>query len=123
MPNLNVALTAGVDLTTTNGDTTVAATFATETDAAYLVSAKVVAVNTGSYADSGGYLLMATFLNDGGTLSRADGDAVLSARETGAAGAWGVDVSASGTNIVVRVAGEPAKTVKWHVDTEIYKIK
>lgn len=122
MPNLNAVSGAGVNLTTTNGDTTTAATFATRNDKLYLLVVKILAINTGSYADAAGYVRTATFLNDGGVLSQVGAGVAVSSQESGDAGAWNVDISPSGTDILVRVAGQPAKTIKWRVAADIEEL-
>lgn len=126
MPKVNAIKTSGVVLTTTNGDSTVAATFATRTNAAYVIEARVLAIkrrNLLGAADDWGavasYGIVATFINVAGTVVQAAGTAALWTHEEGDMGAEGADISISGTNIVVRVAGAPAQEIRWLVDTDI----
>lgn len=128
MPNVNATSQAGVQLTTTNGDTTVAATFATRSNNAYIVKATILALKINEllgaaddYGAASSYGRVATFINDGGTLVQAAGTAALWTHEEGDAD-WGVDITPSGTNILVRVSGTPAETIRWRVQTEITEV-
>lgn len=130
MPNLNATKQTGVHLVTTNGDTTTAATFVTRSDTAYVVQARIIAIKVDNLlgdADTWGSVVsyghVSTFINDGGTLVEAAPFGTrLWTHEEGDVGGYSIDITPSGTNILVRVAGAAAQKVHWLVDADIREV-
>jgi len=97
-------------VTTTDATTTTISTIATSSDTTYFLSAKLVARRTDSGSESAGYKLMATYRNNGGTLSQVSSDDLLSQEDSAQ---WNVDTTISGTNIIIEVTGQSSKTINW----------
>lgn len=102
---------------TTDATQSTAVNIPTNTNEAYLVTARIIAVDTTDYAQAAGYTVSGTFLNDGGSL------AIVGAVNDGGTDEsdsnWDATLDASGTNIRVRVTGEAAKTITWRIALDV----
>lgn len=131
MPKVNVSRQTGVYLDTTNGNTTTAATFSTRKNTIYnvyvrVVGAKVVSLlgTPDAWGEGASYGLVASFRNTNGTLAQLNAGAAtaLWTHEQAESGVNGADITPSGTDILVRVAGAPGERWRWNVYTEIQEI-
>lgn len=107
--------------TETISDTfTSAVTIATDSDKTYLVEAAWIArTSTGDTAAA--YIQTAGYKNIGGALSEIDEQRVSTTEDAAAnLGGWDVDFFPSGTNILVRAAGENGRSINWRVVCKIY---
>jgi len=98
---------------TTDATTTAIDTISTATDRGYVVKATFVAIKDDG-SQGAGYIIAATFRNDGGVLNQ------VGSTNTGGLlneddAAWAVDFNISGTNIQIRVTGNTSDTVEWQV--------
>lgn len=118
MPAANVVLPISVRATTTDGTIATGATLSTQRNHAYLVTANVVA---SSGSTTAGYILAATFENNAGTLSQVGTTTSIAAHEDIAAPMDCV-FDTSGTDIRVRITGDPGRTIKWNIDLMVREI-
>jgi len=107
-------------VSTTDATTTTMITVTTATDTAYHVVAQGIGVNTDDYSEVGSYYRVATFKNDGGTLSQVGSTTEVHAQEDVAG--WNVGLSTSGTNIRVRVTGAAATNINWTGTLSVTKV-
>lgn len=103
--------------TTTNSTATTLATIATATDIAYTVEATITARRTGGSSGSAGdgasYKLIASFKNNGGTLSQRGSTTNVMTVEDQAG--WDAAFDTSGTDIRIRVTGATNNNISWKV--------
>ena len=105
------------EVQTTDATETALLTFGTATDYNYQVFANVLAgVDTGG--NVAGYVRIATFKNDSGTLSIVGSTSTTHTAENDAA--WDCQIEASGTNILVDVTGAAGTTINWLGFVRIY---
>jgi hypothetical protein len=107
-------------INTTDATPTVAAVLQTESDKVYIVSANAVCVETVDHSKSAGYVRLAAFKNDGGTLAQIGATAAPLTVETD--GAWDFGLSASGTEIRATVTGAAATNINWRVDLTVTEV-
>lgn len=107
----------GVGLNTTNATQTVAATIETFNDRCYVVEAVILATETDDHDEVASYGRVATFRNDGGTLTQVGTTTSLWTHED--TGGWDVDFNVNGENIEIRVTGAASTNVSWLVDAVI----
>ena len=112
-----IAPPVGCIFETTDATASTAVTYQTSDDEAYLVVARVVAVDTTDFSQIAGYVRAASFKNDGGTLAQVGSTTGVATHESDSN--WDCDLDASGTTIRVRVTGEAAKTITWRVALEV----
>lgn len=98
-------------ITTANATQTTISTIGTTSDTTYLLQASIVA-NGSSTSEAGGFIINALVRNDGGTLTLVETD-FLEIKDISLG--WDADVTISGTNILIRVTGEAAKSIDWSV--------
>lgn len=120
MPAINNQNLHGVPVNTTDATVTVAATVATITDRAYLVTAKVLATETTDHDEVASYGRVGTFKNDGGTLTQVGSTTSLWTHEDTAG--WDVDFNVSGTSIRLRVTGAAATNISWLADLDVKEL-
>lgn len=96
---------------TTDATVTTIATIPTSSDRGYVVRAMVVGTRVTGTNETGAYEVICTFENDAGTLTQVSTDTQPHVKEDTAA--WDVTINPSGTNILVQVTGEAAKTINW----------
>lgn len=118
MPAANAVLPVSVKTTTTDGTITTGATFSTQRNHAYLVFAHVVA---SSGSTTAGYIRAATFENNAGTLTQVGTTTAVATHEDIGA-PMDCDLDASGTDIRVRITGDPGRTIKWNIDLNIREV-
>lgn len=107
----------GGQVNTTDDTQTVAATFATKSNKAYAIVAKITATETTDFDEQAFYVRHALFKNDGGTLSLVGSIGSVTTIES--TGGWDVTLDASSTNIRVLVTGAAATNITWNVDLEV----
>jgi hypothetical protein len=95
--------------TTTNGTATTILTSSTTSDKVYLVDVTVIGRRTDSGTEGAGFVLRGFYRNDGGTLTKI-GDDKISAKDDQN---WDANTAVSGTDVIVQVTGEAAKTINW----------
>lgn len=120
MPAINNRNLHGVPVNTTDATQTVAATVSTDTDRLYVLTAIIGAVDTGDYNEGASYGRVATFKNDGGTVTQIGSTTSLWTHEDTAG--WDVDFNISGTTIRVRVTGAAATNITWLVDVDVKEL-
>ncbi len=98
-------------ITTANATQTTISTIGTTSDTTYLLQASIVA-NGSSTSEAGGFIINALVRNDGGTLTLVETD-FLEIKDISLG--WDADITISGTNILIRVTGEAAKSIDWSV--------
>lgn len=121
MSKANVVLPISVRYTTTDGTVANGATFAPAVGHAYVVTATVVASDGTTTASYG---RVATFdYTAAGTLAQVGTTAALWTHEDIAA-PMNVDIDADDTTklIRVRVTGDPGRTIRFNIDTDIREI-
>ena len=118
MPAANAVLLTSVRATNTDGTITTGATHATQRNHAYLVTAYVVASSGDTTA---GYIRAATFENSAGTLTQVGATTSVATHEDIGAPMDCV-FDTNGTDIRVRITGDPGRTIKWNIDLDIRKI-
>lgn len=96
-------------VTTTTATTTTISTLATASNTTYFIEASLVARRTDAGTESAGYTVKAAFRNDAGVLTRVGLDR-MSLEDTNQ---WQVDLTVSGTDIILSVKGQAAKTINW----------
>ncbi len=114
MPSANAILPSSVRVETTDGSIQTGATIPTQTNHAYLVTAHVV-VTDGS--TSAGYIRAATFENNAGTLTQVGATTSIATHEDIAA-PMDVVFAVSGTDIQLRITGDPGRRLQWSLDLD-----
>jgi len=109
----NVDLATISTATTTDATETTLVSVATSSDEACLIDANVVGIRTDSGTEAVGYRFIALFRNNAGTLVKVSEQKTI--LEDAAAVACDASVSASGTDILVRVTGIAVRTFNWKV--------
>ncbi len=104
-------------VTTTNNSSTTISTLSTATDTVYLVETHIVARRTDASNEGGCFVIKSFFRNDSGTVTKI-GEDKISASDS----PWDADASISGTNILISVTGEAAKTVNWRASSRITQV-
>jgi hypothetical protein len=89
----------------------------TETNHSYHVVLNVLATEIEDFDEVGSYQRIATFKNDGGTLSIVG--SVTSVHTAENTAGWDVTLDASGTNIRIRITGAAATKIAWQIDAYI----
>lgn len=117
MPATNSVNKTGVYVNTTDDTQTVATTFATKSNKAYGVIAKIVATETADFDETAFYIRGALFENDGGTLSLVGSIASIATIEQ--TSGWDVTLDADSGNIRVLVTGAASTVVSWKVELEV----
>lgn len=120
MPAANVVLPISVRVTTTNGTSTTGATFATQSNHAYLVEARIVATDGGTA--SAAYGIVGLFENSLGTLTQVGSTGTLFTAIEEIAAPMGAVFAVSGTTVQVNVTGDPGRTIRWNIDLNIREI-
>jgi hypothetical protein len=110
----------GVPVNTTDATQTTSATFPTKSNRAYLAIARVAATETTDFDEVAGYERIATFKNDGGTLTLVG--SVTSVHTAESTAGWDVTLDASGTDIRVRVTGAADTNVTWLTQLEVIEV-
>jgi hypothetical protein len=90
-------------------------TLATTTDRVHYANAVVQVRNTASTAEAAAFDITAAFVNDAGTvtqLATTDKLAFVAAGLT-----WTAQFAVSGTNVLLQIVGEAAKTLQWNTTT------
>ncbi len=105
------------DVNTANAATTTVATITTESDTSYTVYAKVTGTETVDHDETGSYIRVGSFKNDGGVLTQIGSTTALHTAEDTVA--WNVVFEVSGTNILLRVIGAAATDINWVAGAEI----
>ncbi len=95
--------------TTTNATITTIATIGTSSDTTTVLEVTIGGRRTDSGSESGAYVLKSLFRNNAGVLTKVADDRLALEDVL----AWEGDASVSGTNIIVTVQGEAAKTINW----------
>ena len=80
----------------------------------YLVETHIAGRRTDASSEGAGFVLRTSFRNDAGTLTKI-GEDKMYAKDS----SWDVDAVISGTNILVSVIGEAAKTINWKASSRI----
>jgi hypothetical protein len=120
MATLNTTQNLGPSITTTDATVTTLADFQTRPGRAYLVEAKVVAVDV-PLAQAASYILAGTFITDAaGVLAQVGSTTSIHSTETDTN--WACTLEASGTTIRLRATGEAAKVVNWRANVDIIKV-
>ncbi len=114
MPSANAILPSSVRTTTTDGTITTGATIPTQTNHSYLVVAYIT-VTDGSTSAS--YIRAASFENSGGTLTQVGSTTSIATHEDIAA-PMDVSFAVSGTEIQVRITGDPGRNLVWQIDLD-----
>lgn len=107
--------TGNETVTTTDATVTTIETIATTTDTVTTVYATVNGISSDG-ASTGGYIRVATFENDGGSLAQVGSTTSVHTAEDAAG--WDVTFATSGTNILLRVTGALATNIRWHSVTK-----
>ena len=115
MPSANAILPSSVRTTTTDGAITTGATIPTQTNHSYLVVARVIVTDGSTTA---GYIRAATFENNAGTLGQVGATTSIATHEDIAA-PMDVVFDTSGTDIRVRITGDPGRSLVWQIDLEV----
>ena len=102
-------------LQTTSSTITTGVTFASTTGATHQVWAQIVGISTGS-TEGGGWIETGTFKNVSGTLTQISTTNVTIHRDDTK---WDASISASGTDILIRVLGDSADTIDWALYVQI----
>lgn len=104
---------------TTDATVTTITTIATDTNATYTVGVNIAAIKNDGVAQAS-YVLYASFQNDGGVLSAVGSLTTAHSFEVNA----GLDatITASGTNILIRVTGLGATTIDWIADYTVVDV-
>ncbi len=118
MPAANAVLPSSVRMTTTDGSITTGATIPTQRNHSYLVVAYVVASDGSTTA---GYIRAATFENSEGTLGQVGATTSIATHED-IASPMDVVFDTSGTDIRVRVTGDPGRTIKFEIDLDVRQV-
>ena len=119
MATLNTTQPLGPSITTTDATVTTLADFQTRPGRAYLVEAKVIAVDV-PLAQAASYILAGTFLTTAaGVLTQVGATTSIHSTETDSA--WACILEASGTTIRLRATGEAAKEINWRANVDIVK--
>lgn len=101
------------EVTTTDATVTTIYTIATSSDTTYLVTVRAIGMfEDGVLDDAATFISNATFFHQGIGVSQIDTTDEQYVRESGA-GTWALTFSTSGTDILVRVTGVAATTIKW----------
>lgn len=95
--------------TTSNASQTTISTIGTSSDMVYLLQASIVA-NGSSTSEAAGFIINALIRNDSGTLTLVETD-FLEIKDSSLK--WDSDIAISGTNILIKVTGEAAKSIDW----------
>lgn len=114
----NVQLRTGLYVQTINGTYVVIGSFTTETNKAYSITAKTIAMRTNGDA-AAGLTTVATFKNANGTVAQVGTTTAVVSHKTIAG--WDQDFLISGTDIGIRVRGD-AGIVNHRVDLEIREV-
>ncbi len=115
MPSANAILPSSVRTTTTDGTITTGATIPTQTNHSYLVVAYIVATDGSTTA---GYIRAGTFENNNGTLGQVGATTSIATHED-LASPMDVAFAVSGTEIQVRVTGDPGRSLVWQIDLDV----
>jgi hypothetical protein len=110
----------GETVQTTDATATSLSVFTTKPNTVYFVVANVVAMNTID-PEGGAYRRYAAFrTNAAGTLTQIGTTQTAVTLEDNSG--WDATIDSSGTDIRVRVTGEPAVTINWRADVNINKV-
>jgi len=121
MAKHNTLALFGEAVQTSDATVTSLSTFTTKPSKAYLVTAKVVALNATDLTQGAGYVRYASFRTDAaGVLTQIGATAATATIEDNAA--WDATIDASGTDIRVRVTGAAATLVNWRGDININRV-
>jgi len=104
---------------TTDATVTTLHTFAIPTSDVVQISAYVTARRTSGTEQGAGYLLRATYKNAAGTVTLI-GAVNKTADED--VGAWDVNLTISGTNVLVEVTGVAAINITWHMTARTWAL-
>ena len=126
----NTVKAYGESLITADATVTVLAAFSTEANKAYLVTARVLALNRAISADqAAGYVLYGTFRTDeNGVLAQVGSTAATATMEDNAAWAALFAVSqtdaagAANPEIRVTATGAAATSIAWRADVEVNRV-
>jgi len=105
-------VTQSAEVATTDATVTSLWTLTTVSDTIYQVRATVIATETTDHDEAASYELIATFKNDGGTLTQVGTTTVAHSAEDTAG--WDAVFDVSAGDIRVRVTGAAATNVSWH---------
>lgn len=117
MPAANAILPSSVRTTTTDGTITTGATIPTQRNHSYLVEARIIVTDGTTTA---GYIRAACFENSAGTLSQVGSTTSVATYEDIAA-PMDVSFDTSGTEIRVRITGDPGRTLVWQIDLDVWQ--
>jgi hypothetical protein len=115
MPSANAILPSSVRTTTTDGTITTGATIPTQTNHSYLVVAYVIVTDGSTTA---GYIRSASFENSAGSLAQVGSTTSIATHEDIAA-PMDVVFDTSGTEIRVRITGDPGRNLVWQIDLDV----
>lgn len=96
-------------VTTSNATATEILSIATASNTTYLLNCNIAGRRTDSGTESAGYVLIVTFRNNAGVLTKVA--STLTSQEDVAE--WNVDAVVSGTAISFRVTGATGSTINW----------
>lgn len=102
-------------ITTTDATQTNIVSINSQSDTAYLVESRIVAIRTDSGAEAIAFVLRSIFRNIGGVLTKLGEDKVDAPKSV----SWDVTSSANSTTIQIDVIGQVGKTVKWSSKTRV----
>jgi hypothetical protein len=106
--------TAGA-VTTANSTATTIETIATTSNTVYHITSRIVGRRTDINGQGAGYTLTASYINNGGTLTRLG--AVDDVMSNESVSSWGVQTTINGTNILIQVVGIASQTISWKSTT------
>lgn len=95
--------------TTTNATQTTISTISTASDMTYLLQTSIIA-NGSSTSEAAGFIINAVIRNDSDTLTLVETD-FLEIKDMSLS--WTADIVVSGTDILIRITGEAAKSINW----------